>query len=73
MQLKDKEGVDFEPQLLSHKKFYTKFHTANEVKPDEALDIRRYFPENHFKELHLDPKEREAELNITSTPNPDSE
>mmetsp|Transcript_11383 Transcript_11383/g.9791 ORF Transcript_11383/g.9791 Transcript_11383/m.9791 type:complete len:260 (+) Transcript_11383:388-1167(+) len=60
--LKDKEGVDFEPQLLSHKKFYTKFTTAHEVKADEALDIRRYFPENHITELYLDRQEREFEL-----------
>ena len=65
---KDREGVDFEPQILSQQRFHTKFHTEKDVSGDEKFDIRRYFPKNHMREFHLDETEAYAkELKETDT------
>jgi len=63
--LKDREGVDFEPQILSQKRFHTKFHTETNVSGDEKFDIRRYFPRNHIREFYIEESEiyaKEAKL-----------
>lgn len=55
--IKDREGVDFEPQILSQRRFHTKFHTESEVSGDEKFDFRRYFPHNQIRELYVDESE----------------
>lgn len=52
-EIKDKEGIDFEAQLLSHRKFKTTLEMYNENTGQEKLDARRYFPRNQIKELIL--------------------
>lgn len=52
--IKDTEGVDFEPQLLSMRKLKTYFFIHHQVSGEEKLDIRRYFPKNQLYELVLD-------------------
>jgi hypothetical protein len=53
--LKDKEGVNFEPQFLSRRAMKTKFYEEKEAKPDDILDVRDYYQQFASKEFDLEP------------------